>query len=48
MPRYNITYTDNIYADNLEEARKRLFEVLASDVEHRDVDAFEITEVKDD
>ena len=48
MPRYNIAYTDSIYADNLEEARKKLLEVLAGDVEHRDVDAFEITEVKDD
>tara|TARA_Y100000004_G_scaffold101254_1_gene113535 strand:- start:353 stop:508 length:156 start_codon:yes stop_codon:yes gene_type:complete len=47
MPKYNISYFDIIEADNIEDAYKRLLCVLASDVEHQDVDAFSIMEIDD-
>ena len=45
MPKYLVTYTDLIKADTEVLAHKRLLEVLASDVEANEVDAFDFSEV---
>ena len=45
MPTFKITYYDEIEADTLEEAYKRLLKVLASDVKHEDVEAFKFEEI---
>jgi len=42
MKYFSIKYYDEIEAETIEEAIKKLLKCLASDVEHNDVDAFTI------
>jgi len=42
MRYFSIKYVDEIQAETMEEAIKKLLKCLASDVEHNDVDAFTI------
>ena len=44
MAIFKVTYEDEIEADTLEAAYKRLLVVLASDVEYGDVEAFKFKE----
>jgi len=44
MKYFSIKYYDEIEAETIEEAIKKLLKCLASDVEHNDVDAFTIKE----
>jgi len=44
MRYFSIKYVDEIQAETMEEAIKKLLKCLASDVEHSDVDAFIITD----
>ena len=43
MPKYIITYTDEVYADDIEQAKDILMEQLSMDVRADDASAFEIT-----
>ena len=44
MKNFSIKYYDEIQAETIEEAIKKLLKCLASDVAHNDVDAFIITD----
>ena len=44
MKYFSVQYSDEIQAETMEEAIKKLLKCLASDVEHNDVDAFIITD----
>ena len=43
MNKYVVTYHDEIKANTLEEAQKRLLVVLKSDIEYEDLGAFKFT-----
>lgn len=47
MPKYIITYTDEVYADDIEQAKDILMEQLSMDVRADDASAFEITLIKE-
>ena len=47
MPKYIITYTDEVYADDIEQAKDILMEQLSIDVRTDDASAFEITLIKE-
>ena len=45
--KFLITYHDVIEAETKEDAQQKLLNVLKSDVDHKDVDAFKITNLDD-
>ena len=47
MPKYIITYTDEVYADDIEQAKDILMEQLNMDVRADDASAFEITLIEE-
>jgi len=47
MPKYAISYVDEVYADNIEQAKDILMEQLRMDVRADDASAFDITFVEE-